>query len=787
MTRQQICPDPLSLKNLLQGALPAEEQATLTGHLDTCLTCQQTLEFFAKESSPWPKPVLPLASSAPTTGSAFHRVMQELKGGPAEAATLPGAGTVAEPILDLLTPTDIPDCLGKLGSYEIDAVIGRGGMGVVLKGRDATLNRFVAIKVLAPQLATSEAARKRFARESKAAAAVNHENIVAIHAVDEFAGLPFIVMEYVWGISLQEKLDQTGPLELKEILRIGKETAAGLASAHARGLIHRDIKPSNILLVGSGAGRGKETMNSVDPSPLTPHPSPGRIKITDFGLARAIDDASLTQTGVVAGTPQYMAPEQARAEPLDARADLFSLGSLLYALCTGRPPFPAGPAVSVLYTVCQDTPLAIQKINPGIPDWLVAIITKLHAKNPADRIQSAAEVADLLEKHLAHLENPQTVPQPAPLPEPKLTATPAKRYGRGYVLAAALMLLALGVTGYLFGPAIFRFFTDQGEIEIKTDDSHIAVIVNEKGVKIHDRLANREYLLKLGRQNVKSGDYEIDVTEPDGIELSTTKFTLKRGGVIVLSASSAPKGNDNVIQGAWQENRGANLLVNPGFEDAADSEGEQPTYWIDEAKTTASEPEAQCYRDTTVKYRGNASVVVQKLPKVGISKLVEAGFSQQLFQLPSNEMVYLGGFLRSRNVEGSASIKLRLMDKKGKWLGDHATDAVKGSTDWTRYETPIKIPAEAHGVVILALQGRGTVWFDEVYVHTEKSSKFVPFQNKKPVKHPHAVFPGTELLWNGGFDKMTDDLPLCWKSYEPGIQGVTLKGDKEIKRSGTAS
>ena len=158
--------------------------------------------------------------------------------------------------------------------------------------------------------------------------------MVDIHAVAEANGVPYLVMEYVSGRSLQDRLDQNGPLELIQILRIGMQTAAGLAKAHAQGLIHRDIKPANILLE-----------NGVP-----------RVKITDFGLARAVDDASLTQSGVVAGTPQYMAPEQARGEPVDHRADLFSLGSVLYAMCTGQPPFRAGNTVAVLRQVAEETP-----------------------------------------------------------------------------------------------------------------------------------------------------------------------------------------------------------------------------------------------------------------------------------------------------------------------------------------------------------------------------------------------------------------------------------------------
>jgi serine/threonine protein kinase len=256
--------------------------------------------------------------------------------------------------------------------------------GIVLKAFDGALNRLVAIKVLSPNLATSAAARRRFARESRAAAAVVHEHIVPIHAVSEQQALPYIVMQYVPGRSLQQRLDQQGPLPLHEILRIGLQTAAGLAAAHAQGLVHRDVKPANILLE-----------NGIE-----------RVLLTDFGLARTIDEASLTCSGVIAGTPQYMAPEQARGEMVDFRSDLFSLGSVLYALCTGHSPFRAETTMGVLHRICKESPRPIQELNPEIPLWLSAIITRLHAKNPAKRYASAAEVAEILQRQLARLQSP---------------------------------------------------------------------------------------------------------------------------------------------------------------------------------------------------------------------------------------------------------------------------------------------------------------------------------------------------------------------------------------------
>ena len=195
-----------------------------------------------------------------------------------------------------------------------------------------------------------------------------HDHVVAIHAVDAWKGLPYLVMPFIPGQSLQERVDRDGPMDLKEVLRIGIQTAQGLESAHAQGLVHRDVKPSNILLE-----------NGVE-----------RVKLTDFGLARAVDDASLTQSGVVAGTPQYMSPEQARGEPVDHRSDLFSLGSVIYFMCAGHAPFGSSTP-AVLRRVSDEQPRRIREINPDVPMWMAEIIERLHAKNPADASDQRAK------------------------------------------------------------------------------------------------------------------------------------------------------------------------------------------------------------------------------------------------------------------------------------------------------------------------------------------------------------------------------------------------------------
>lgn len=288
-------------------------------------------------------------------------------------------------ILNYLAPPSHPEMLGRIGRYEIERVIGRGGMGVVFKGFDTELNRPVAIKVLAQHLSYSGAARQRFAREAKAAAAVVHEHVVAIHNVETEGDMPFLVMPYIGGESLQARVDREGMLGVKEILRIGIQAAAGLQAAHDQGVIHRDIKPGNILLE-----EGVE-----------------RALVMDFGLAQTIDDATLTQTGILTGTPSYMSPEQANGKPIDTRSDLFSLGSVLYFMAAGHSPFRADRAMGILHRICNDPHKPVWQEHPEIPDDLSDVIDRLLEKNPAYRFASAKQVQEALQTTLANLQHPK--------------------------------------------------------------------------------------------------------------------------------------------------------------------------------------------------------------------------------------------------------------------------------------------------------------------------------------------------------------------------------------------
>lgn len=325
-----------------------------------------------------------------------------------------------------------PGWLGRLAHYEIEFILGRGAFGIVAKAFDEKLHRVVAIKMLCPELTTTSPPRKRFLREARAAAAVTHENIAAIYAVEEDP-IPYLVMEYVPGRTLQQELDDRGPLPVDEVLRIGLHIAEGLAAAHAAHLIHRDIKPSNILL----------TEGPVK-----------RAKLSDFGLARAVDDASMTSSGAVAGTPLYMSPEQARGEALDHRSDLFSLGSVLYQMTTGRPPFRATNTVAVLKRVCEDSPRPLSDVLPDIPDWLETVIFRLLRKQPDARYQSARDVADLLarRRHDGFTAVHKTVAATAPQVAGRITraSRPVSQLPLGTMpWLAAAVLLATAVTAAL--------------------------------------------------------------------------------------------------------------------------------------------------------------------------------------------------------------------------------------------------------------------------------------------------------------------------------------------------
>jgi serine/threonine protein kinase len=323
-----------------------------------------------------------------------------------------------------VTPPSRTGEIGRLGSYRLLKVIG-GSMGVVFRGEDVDLQRPVAVKVMRPEYAAEPGASARMLREARLAAALEHENVVTVYHVGEENGVPYIVMQWLKGLSLEELLRRTGPLDVPDVLRLGRQIARGLEAAHAHGLLHRDIKPANLWV---------ELPPSTPPGAERSALCEGHIKILDFGLARAIaDEAHLTQVGMAVGTPSYMAPEQAGGGPVDARVDLYSLGVVLYRMCTGQLP-------DRLVVASAD------KLNPSVPPGLSELIGQLLAPDPACRPASATDVAD----RLRTLEKQPAAPPPVVATSNPPASPPVGRPWRHWAAIAVIALIAILLAGYVF-------------------------------------------------------------------------------------------------------------------------------------------------------------------------------------------------------------------------------------------------------------------------------------------------------------------------------------------------
>jgi len=287
-----------------------------------------------------------------------------------------GTSDAGDVSLTFLSPALEPDELGRVAHYRVLKVLGQGGMGVVLLAEDTQLQRPVALKVIRPEISQSLANRQRFLREARAMAQVRSDHVVTVHQVGQADDVCYLAMELLEGEPLDRLLEREGAPPIAEVLRIGREIALALGAAHARGLVHRDVKPANIWLEGPGR----------------------RVKLLDFGLARPqAGDSHLTSPGLIVGTPMYMAPEQAVGESVDGRADLFSLGGVLYQLATGRVPFEGKTTLAILTAVATHTPPPASQINPAIPTTLTNLLMRLLAKQPGARPQSAEAVRDELQ------------------------------------------------------------------------------------------------------------------------------------------------------------------------------------------------------------------------------------------------------------------------------------------------------------------------------------------------------------------------------------------------------
>jgi serine/threonine protein kinase len=342
---------------------------------------------------------------------AFHAAFGALEKGEADSS-LPSGETTLD--TGSARPVAAAPAAARMGPYEILEEIGRGGMGVVYKARHATLNRVAAVKVLRAGEADQEL-RQRFLTEARAVAALSHPNIVSIHEVfDPPGGAPFVALEYAANGSLARKIDGA-PLPAREAAELLLPLAEAVQAAHRAGIIHRDLKPANVLLTDPSGGRQSEASGghqspeegppgrrAYPPSGESRPPLPVLTpKLTDFGLAKQLEDESHTRTGAILGTPSYMAPEQAEGrKDVGPLSDVYGLGAILYEMLTGRPPFKGDTALTTLAQVVNDEPVPPRRLNPGTPHDLETICLKCLNKAPARRYSSAGELADDLRRWL---------------------------------------------------------------------------------------------------------------------------------------------------------------------------------------------------------------------------------------------------------------------------------------------------------------------------------------------------------------------------------------------------
>jgi eukaryotic-like serine/threonine-protein kinase len=466
--------------------------------------------------SPAPKP------TAKTVGGAV----------PASAAAKSNPSDDPDDNFDFLQPAQSDDELGRLANYRILKVLGRGGMGIVFMAEDMRLHRIVALKVMLPSIARKAVARDRFLREARATAAIEHDHIVTIYEVHEDNGVPYLAMQFLKGMSVDDWLRAGKSFNVPQVMRIGKEIAKALAAAHACQLIHRDIKPSNIWLDASNKGR---------------------VKILDFGLARPTsEETHLTQEGMILGSPAYMSPEQARGQNVDERCDLFSLGCVLYRLCSGRLPFAGRDTMSMLLAIATDEPTPLAALNGELPAGFAELIHQLLAKNPEDRPASAKNVVQAIQDiERDWVSNSRTLagqPTPAPaksndvesgladsaiteleleLPKPPPSAPePGTSRRAPWIFAGVGCALVSVVT--MFCCVAIVVFTNHGYVQVTVEGEAAKGVIVDAGLKVRDH-NKKVHALKIGSQSLPPGTYNVETDGlPKGLQIEPATFTISR-------------------------------------------------------------------------------------------------------------------------------------------------------------------------------------------------------------------------------------------------------------------
>ena len=403
LEEKKVCPPKRDLEQLLKGNLSQWTSLGLRQHVETCIYCQRALAKLRLRTSPEDSINLP-DDLTNTESSAITRNTDSMpkleletddlflgtKGQATTAYNSDGSSVPEFKIspegtkvsLSFLSSPQGPDELGRLGSYKIMKLLGAGGMGLVFEAEDTLLRRQVALKVMKPEIAIKADHRQRFLQEARSGAAIPHDNIATVFQVGIENNVPYLAMQFLQGESLGSRLHRDGKIPIEESLRIIREVASGIAAAHESNLIHRDIKPDNIWLESDGQGRPWK-----------------RVKLLDFGLATSVTNTieGTNESGMIMGTPHYMAPEQARGLPLDPRCDLFSIGCVLYQMISGELAFKGDNALKIMNSLALHEPKPLNLIDASVPSKVVVLVQNLMRKKSSERVSSANELIKLID------------------------------------------------------------------------------------------------------------------------------------------------------------------------------------------------------------------------------------------------------------------------------------------------------------------------------------------------------------------------------------------------------
>ncbi len=514
------CPERETLSNFLLGKLDPQKSSECESHLAHCQPCIETISGLDISDTFQSLVVESVGESnaklsdgdESVIGNLIHRMVDV---GSQPLGTTRTVDQRAADVVSLLEPAKSAESIGQIEHYQIEEVLGCGSTGVVFRAIDENLNRPVAIKVLRPTL--GDAARERFIAEARATAILDHQNIVTIYQVGDSGSFAFIVMQWLPGETLEQRLERESALPPETVKEFGQQIARGLAAAHRKGLVHRDIKPANLWI----------TEND-------------QVKILDFGLVRIMDESpQLTCTGVIAGTPCYMSPEQSRGDELDARSDLFSLGCVLYQSLTGKLPFASSNALATLQAIQRVQPASPSSLDAATPADVSDLVMTLLEKSPHRRPDSASDLADAFGTDRQQWpfacddyceRNGSANAAERKTPKAALKSTQPAFWKS---IALAMAAGAIGWGAFLFGPQIIRIATNQGEIVIQSNDPDVQVEVLSGGetIEIVD-LKTKQSI------QIESGNYQIRaVGDQNSISIDKETLTLSRGESAIVTVT----------------------------------------------------------------------------------------------------------------------------------------------------------------------------------------------------------------------------------------------------------